>query len=228
MALCRIYYFCSLEEAITLTGAHNFVYAKSGGDDALVIAWNKGTIERLIQTLNQLPDNWKYEYRPPDTQGNLPFFDCNLRRIFTAHQGTWSFETGVHFKPTDKLNRTDASSFWSWDHQEALLRSHLHRTAILCNTKQQTEQALNTLGTLLARRNHPMEGVISSFQRLNPTFLIEIQQQKTTLTPQNCPPSSPLDHGALSNPTPPSTFQGPCHISMGTETSKPNGSREPS
>ena len=38
MALCRIYYFCSLEEAINLVGKEKFIYAKSGGDDALIVA----------------------------------------------------------------------------------------------------------------------------------------------------------------------------------------------
>ena len=57
MALCRIYYFCSLEEAINAIGTEKFLYVKSGGDDALILAWTKGTIPKLIDVLNNLPDN---------------------------------------------------------------------------------------------------------------------------------------------------------------------------
>ena len=98
-------HFCSLEEAIDTIGTEKFLYVKSGGDDALILAWTKGTIPKLIDVLNNLPDNWHYEYRPPDEEGNLPFFDCNLAYRNNPHKRTWFFDTGVYFKPTDKLNR---------------------------------------------------------------------------------------------------------------------------
>ena len=63
MALCRIYYFCSLEEAINKVGKEKFIYVKSGGDDALILAWKETDIEELITQLNLLPDNWTYELR---------------------------------------------------------------------------------------------------------------------------------------------------------------------
>ena len=40
MPLCRISYFSSLNEALDMAGRHNFLYGKSGGDDAILIAWN--------------------------------------------------------------------------------------------------------------------------------------------------------------------------------------------
>ena len=78
MALCRIYYFCSLEEAINLVGKEKFIYAKSGGDDALIVAWDEASIDSLMKALNDLPDNWQYEIRKPDNNG-LPFFDTLLK-----------------------------------------------------------------------------------------------------------------------------------------------------
>ena len=125
-ALCRIYYFC-LKEAINKVGKEKFIYVKSGGDDALILAWKETDIEELITQLNLLPDNWTYELRKPEN-GSLPFFDTRLV-LRPSDKGQWIIDTGVYFKPTDLLNRTHATSFWSWDHQEALLRSHLHRAA---------------------------------------------------------------------------------------------------
>ena len=57
MALCRIYYFSSLEEAIEAVGPNKFIYAKSGGDDALIVAWRDEDIDMLLTQLNALPDD---------------------------------------------------------------------------------------------------------------------------------------------------------------------------
>lgn len=208
MALCRIYYFSSLEEAINLVGPSRFVYAKSGGDDALIIAWDKTSIEKLMRTLNELPDNWNYEFRAPDANHSLSFFDCQITRTHNPANNTWLLQTGVHFKPTDMLNRTDASSHWSWDHQEALLRSHLHRAAILCSNIEQTREALNKIGQMLAKRHHPRENIITSFERLNTSFLIESMSERTTVSPDNCPAVSTFGPWTFNEPPPTLSLSG--------------------
>ena len=185
MALCRIYYFCSLEEAINKVGKEKFIYVKSGGDDALILAWKETDIEELITQLNLLPDNWTYELRKPEN-GSLPFFDTRLA-LRPSDKGQWIIDTGVYFKPTDLLNRTHATSFWSWDHQEALLRSHLHRVAKICTNIPDAIRGLKKLGKMLAKREHPLENIIYSFERLNPTFLAEQTPARKVISPQNAP-----------------------------------------
>ena len=173
MALCRIYYFTSLSEAIDIVGKDRLVWLKSGGDDALVVAWNEETIDYLLRTLNDLDDNWKYELRKPNDRNELSFFDLKLKLVRDPTNDTWTFLTGVFFKPTDSLNRTCASSFWSWDHAEALLRTHLHRTATLCSSIDEATDAILKLGNILAKRNHPLEYIVSAVERLNPVFRAE-------------------------------------------------------
>ena len=180
MPLCRVYYFCSLEEAMNEVGMDKFIYCKSGGDDALCLVWEEEDLLNLHRELNALPDGWNYELRLPSDDGMLPFFDVELRwKKEPNQQGGWFIETGVYFKEADELLRTDASSFWSWDHAEALLRSHLDRVAKICSSPENTIEGMKKMGVLLARRRHPMEQIFLSFARLNPTFLAEDQQERT-------------------------------------------------
>ena len=116
-----------------------------------------------------------------DKEDKLPFFDVLLQLKQDPHDHLWFLETSVFFKEADELRRTHASSFWSWDHAEALLRSHLDRIAKICSSPHTTLEALETLGTLLARRGHPLEQLILSFRRLNPSFLAESEVSAVTL-----------------------------------------------
>ena len=178
MPLCRVYYFCSLEEAIGQVGRGGFIYCKSGGDDALCLVWDEEDLRRLHRELNELPDGWSYEMRLPDEEGKLSFFDVMLERKEDTNEGGWIIETSVFFKPADGLLRTNAKSFWSWDHAEALVRSHLDRIAKVCSTTQGTVEGMRKLGVILARREHPLEQLFLSFCRLNPSFLAERDEER--------------------------------------------------
>ena len=157
-------------------------------EDALFFAWSLEDLLQLHQVLNALEDGWKYELRLPNALDELPFFDV-LLRSHALPDGFWIIETGVYFKEADQLKRTDARSFWSWDHSEALLRAHLKRIALLCSSPSETLKGIRTLGTLLARRNHPLDHLIASFRRLNPLFLTETSPSyDLLLSPDNHPP----------------------------------------
>ena len=78
MPLCRVYYFCSLEEAMNIMGIKKFIYCKSGGDDALCITWEEEDLREFQKILNELPDGWSYELRLPNEEGKLSFFDVML------------------------------------------------------------------------------------------------------------------------------------------------------
>ena len=207
MALCRIYYFTSLIEAIDTIGANELVWLKSGGDDALVIAWKDNTIDLLLDTLNNLDDNWRYELRKPDPNGTLSFFDLDLKLHQQPDETLWTFQTGVFFKPTDSLSRTCASSFWSWDHAEALLRTHLHRTAILCSSINEAALGILKLGTILARRHHPLDQILTALERLNPVFRAEHPVPRRALNVTNHTFQSPF--GEWSPDTDPSGLRLP-------------------
>ena len=186
MPLCRIYYFSSLNEALDLAGRQNFIYCKSGGDDAILIAWNEQAIERMHACLNELPDGWTYELRKPtltDSVASLPFFDVLLLLKNNFESTEWWFETGIYFKPADRLCRTHADSWWSWDHAEALIRSHLDRTARICSTTELAAEALCKLGWMLARRQHTFENLILSLKRLRTVFLAECDSPSLRKTP---------------------------------------------
>ena len=161
----------------------------------------------LLTQLNPLPDNWTYEVRKPNQHG-LPFFDTNLM-IQASDEGLWTIETGVYFKPTDLLNRTHASSFWSWDHQEALMRSHLHRIAKICTNTGAATKGLNEMGKMLAKRGHPMENIIYSFERLNPQFLADQEQERRTLSPEHSPPLPSSVNGSPKETPPDCTWYRP-------------------
>ena len=188
MPSCRIYYFSSIDEALDRVGRWKFIYCKSGGDDALLLAWETEDIDLLHATLNDLDDGWTYELRKPSVGGHLPFFDVDIW-AHERHDATWEFATGIFFKEADLLRRTNANAFWSWDHAEALLRAHLDRTAKICSDVETATTALRKLGRMMARREHPLQALILSCARLNPLFLAEAScPERTLLSPGNTPP----------------------------------------
>ena len=141
-------------------GIKKFIYCKSGGDDALCITWEEEDLREFQKILNELPDGWSYELRLPNEEGKLSFFDVMLEWKREDEGNLWLLETGVFFKEADELRRTHASSFWSWDHAEALLRTHLDRIAKICSSPELTIEALKKMGTMLARRDHPLDSFL--------------------------------------------------------------------
>ena len=137
--------------------------------------------------LNALPDGWTYELRKPllsESEASLPFFDVELLLQNNTERTEWWFETRIYFK---RLCRTHADSWWSWDHAEALIRSHLDRTARICSSTDLAVEAVRTLGWMLARRQHSFENLVLSLKRLKTVFLAQCScPVRTLISPQNC------------------------------------------
>ena len=60
------------------------------------------------------------------------------------------------------------------------MRSHLHRVAKICSNTHAAAKGLRKLGKMLAKREHPLSSIITSFERLRPCFLAEIEIERYT------------------------------------------------
>ena len=142
----------------------------------------------MHECLNELPDGWRYELRRPlvtENDSSLSFFDVMLFLRSNFERTEWWFDTGIFFKPADRLFRTHADSFWSWDHAEALIRSHLDRTARICSSMDLATEALRKLGWMLARRRHNFESLVLSLKRLKTVLAQCPCPERSLISPQD-------------------------------------------
>ena len=170
--------FGAFREALGRLPGLSIFYIRAGGDDSVIMAHSDDDIRTLHCEMVNADDGWGFELKLMGDNNWLSFFDVELHRCWEPSARRWTIQTGVHFDPPDALLRTHAESLWPRVHQDALLRAHLLRITRLCSTHETVARAVQNVGYLLARRRHPLEGLIEALRRLNPQFLIDMLPER--------------------------------------------------